>query len=321
MALFQGVSSIQIEQAMAERKIPPLKPRLRDISKPMSIDTKRILIVSTWRTGSSFLGELIHSAPGVFYSYEPLHFSESHSSIAPMDLIRSIFDCQFPVDYLRHINGLTSNGQEFISRNRRVWEVCNGSRRGLRDLCCKPDFVSTLCQHFPVQLIKVVRLRMQELNESNTRGWKVIYLARDPRGIMASRTNLTWCNQDPHCNQVSNLCRDLDDDTEKMQQLSHRWPQRFHLLRFEDLSLNVEKETEKLFKFLEMSVSLTVKVFLNTHTLGGLKTAVKDVSNPFSTSRLSSSVANKWRSTLSQSQISAINSKCSTVLSRLNYTL
>jgi hypothetical protein len=32
--------------------------------------TRRILMVSTWRSGSSFLGQLIASWPGVFYSFE-----------------------------------------------------------------------------------------------------------------------------------------------------------------------------------------------------------------------------------------------------------
>lgn len=319
MALLQGVGSIQIEQAMAEHKIPPLKPTLRDASE--SINPKRILIVSTWRTGSSFLGELIHSAPGVFYSYEPLHFLEGikDGTERSTDLIKSIFNCQFSTDYLQHVNGLTPNGQEFMSRNRRVWEACNRVKGS--SLCAKKEFVSRLCTHFPVQLIKVVRLRVEQLNEASTKGLKVVYLARDPRGIYASRLNLTWCQDDPHCSQVSNLCRDLDQDSERMQQLSHRWPDRFYLLRFEDLSLNVKKETEKLFRFLEIPVSMTVKVFLNTHTLGSSRINNSDSSNPFSTSRLSSSVANQWRSKLSEEEISDINSKCSPVLSRLNYTL
>ena len=326
MALLQGVSSIQIEQAMAEHKIPPLKPTLRDVSEP--IDPKRILIVSTWRTGSSFLGELIHSAPGVFYSYEPLHFMEGKNGRS-MDLIQSIFNCEFSTDYLRHVNGLTQNGQEFMSRNRRVWEACNRVKGS--SLCARKEFVSRLCTHFPIQLIKVVRLRMEHLNEASIKGLKVVYLARDPRGIYASRLNLTWCQNDPHCSQVSNLCSDVDRDSERMQQLSRQWPDRFYLLRFEDLSLNVKKETEKLFQFLQMPVSLTVKVFLNTHTLGSSSSSSRrnksaeaaanhNSNNPFSTSRLSTSVAHQWRSKLSEEEISVINSECSSVLSRLNYT-
>ena len=30
-------------------------------------EAKKVLIVSTWRSGSTFLGEIIASSPGVFY--------------------------------------------------------------------------------------------------------------------------------------------------------------------------------------------------------------------------------------------------------------
>lgn len=82
----RGVAAIQIEEAMAERKIPPLKPILNDPSAPLSTTMKRILIVSTWRTGSSFLGDLILSAPSVFYSYEPLHFIDEKFTQLPSTL-------------------------------------------------------------------------------------------------------------------------------------------------------------------------------------------------------------------------------------------
>ena len=43
----------------------------------------RILVVSTWRSGSSFFGDLLQSHPGTLYVYEPLkHLSESRVSLA-----------------------------------------------------------------------------------------------------------------------------------------------------------------------------------------------------------------------------------------------
>lgn len=84
--IYRGVAAIQLEQAMAERKIPPLKPILNDVNAPLSTTMKRILIVSTWRTGSSFLGDLILSAPSVFYSYEPLHFIDEEFTQLPSTL-------------------------------------------------------------------------------------------------------------------------------------------------------------------------------------------------------------------------------------------
>ena len=35
---------------------------------------KKILIVTTWRSGSTFLGDLLNHYPGTWYSFEPLHY-------------------------------------------------------------------------------------------------------------------------------------------------------------------------------------------------------------------------------------------------------
>jgi hypothetical protein len=75
--------------------------------------TKRILIVSTWRSGSSFLGQLIASSPGVFYSFEPM---AKH--------VPFLFRCHFPDDYIRFINGTNH-----VKLNRRIWNECQYHER------------------------------------------------------------------------------------------------------------------------------------------------------------------------------------------------
>jgi len=76
-----------------------------------------------------------------------------------MELIRSIFRCQFSEDYLRHINDREKG--DFMSRNRRVWDACQHDP----DLCLRPDFVQSLCLRFPVQLIKEVRLTLNQIEQ------------------------------------------------------------------------------------------------------------------------------------------------------------
>ncbi len=48
--------------------------------------------------------------------------------------------------------------------------------------------------------------------------------------------------------------------------LVKRFPNRHYLLKFEDLTSNVEIETDKLFRFLEMPVTVSTKAFLDSHT-------------------------------------------------------
>ena len=56
---------------------------------------KNILIATTWRSGSSFFGNILNQYPGTFYSYEPLHYlsnfvSNSKNSGANWDNLNSI---------------------------------------------------------------------------------------------------------------------------------------------------------------------------------------------------------------------------------------
>ena len=56
---------------------------------------KNILIATTWRSGSSFFGNILNQYPGTFYSYEPLHYlsnfvSKLEISAANCDNLNSI---------------------------------------------------------------------------------------------------------------------------------------------------------------------------------------------------------------------------------------
>ena len=35
---------------------------------------RNLLVATSWRSGSSFLGELLNQVPGTFYYFEPLHY-------------------------------------------------------------------------------------------------------------------------------------------------------------------------------------------------------------------------------------------------------
>jgi hypothetical protein len=320
--ILQGIGAIGIEQAIAEHKILPLEQsgklenQLVNTFLTSPVPMKRILIVTTWRSGSTFLGEIIQSAPGVFYSYEPLYYFEQHSG-SKTELIQSLFRCQFSANYLRFINGLPENSQNFMLMNRRVWEACQHNRT----LCYRPEFVGELCSYFPIHLIKVVRLRIKELSslladEKSSKDWKIVYLVRDPRGVMSSRANLPWCQPDPACNDPERLCAEVEEDLEWEKRLRSQFPDRHYFLKFEDLAANVQTETEKLFRFLGMPISDPVKVFLAKHTQSNETRA-----NPFSTIRQSNTVASEWQTKLASSEILNITNVCTPLLKTLNILL
>ena len=59
------------------------------------------MLVTTWRSGSTFLGDLIASQPGTFYHYEPLaHLSivqvrSGHLAVEAVDTLRSLMRCNY----------------------------------------------------------------------------------------------------------------------------------------------------------------------------------------------------------------------------------
>lgn len=278
---------------------------------------KRILIVTKWRSGSTFLGEIISSAPGVFYSYEPLLYFEKYSG-SKMELISSLFNCQFPSDYLRIVNGLPAgkDSQNNMIRNRRIWDECYYNRT----LCYQPEFVSHLCPYFPIHIVKAVRLRVKELSQflaidPSSKDWKIVHLIRDPRGIMSSRNSLTnWCFTDPNCIDVNHVCAELQEDLELIRQLINEFPDRHYLVKFENLAVNAEIETKKLFSFLGMTVTEPTRAFLNSHTQSGNQTK----SDPYSTFRQSNNIAYGWKTSLSEMEIANITEICSPVLKELS---
>ena len=62
---------------------------IRIISQPIPLpynwtikySQTKVLEIGAWRTGSSFLGELISQYPKTFYSYEPLHVLSGRVSL------------------------------------------------------------------------------------------------------------------------------------------------------------------------------------------------------------------------------------------------
>ena len=65
--------------------------------------TRNILIVTRGRSGSSFLGDLLSRYPGVFYSYEPLHFKDGIlGKEEVINLVKQVFKCRPEKGFFEH---------------------------------------------------------------------------------------------------------------------------------------------------------------------------------------------------------------------------
>ncbi|XP_076042632.1 carbohydrate sulfotransferase 5-like isoform X2 [Oratosquilla oratoria] len=298
-----------------------------EIGKPVPPKSaRRVLLLSTWRSGSTFLGDLVKSYPGTFYSFEPLHhlLKNLHLQEGPLvenvtSLIRDISTCNLEphdeyVSYMRNYTFL-------IEHNARLWSVCLRNR----DLCFDKTFISRMCSLMPVNVMKTVRMGLQPvlpLLKDPELNMYVVQLVRDPRGSLHSRMKLSWCKSKA-CSDPATVCNDLFYDLQLSKVVSQQFPDRYRMLRYEDLSMEPESVTRDLFKFLNLSYHSEVDKFVKTHTSVKKKSWMKGArrGNAYTTYRDSKTTATAWRGALNYSSVAEIQRVCAEPLKLLGYRI
>lgn len=127
------------------------------------------LIVSTWRSGSSFLGELLNAVPGTFYNYEPFMIYKQRQIRGhpfgnnAVRILKDMFNCNFEnasngeIEYFAYVRKIKRIVNQ-IKHNRRLWEICSLEEELF---CYNATVASRLCRLFPFLSVKVVRFRLQ----------------------------------------------------------------------------------------------------------------------------------------------------------------
>lgn len=171
-----------------------------------------IYLHATWRTGSSFLGELFNQHPDVFYLYEPMWhiwqalYPGDAGSLqgAVRDMMNALYRCDFSV--LKLYAGSPNITTSFIfgwKMNKVICSepLCDAHKRheiGLvrQDLCakCQKRDIRELereCKKYPVVVIKGVRVldmsTLVPLMKDPAINLQIIQLFRDPRAVHNSR--------------------------------------------------------------------------------------------------------------------------------------
>ncbi|XP_069060393.1 carbohydrate sulfotransferase 7-like [Pleurodeles waltl] len=207
-----------------EGTVPPGEHRQEGVTGdpsrgPEELPKQHIYLHATWRTGSSFLGELFNQHPDVFYLYEPmwhlwqaLYPGDAESLQGALrDMLRSLFLCDFSV--LRLYFGPRSQQTNLTTSSLFGWHtnkvICSQplcpnashprARLGLLDgaecrSACPPRPLRELeaeCRRYPAVVIKDVRLMdagvLLPLLRDPALNLRIIQLFRDPRAVHNSR--------------------------------------------------------------------------------------------------------------------------------------
>lgn len=138
----------------------PDKKSLTDYTPATGGQPIRSVVITTWRSGSTFLGDILNTLPGNYYHYEPLldfdivQVREEPLATKAIRNIKHLLNCEYSA-----MNEYLTFGEDhtyLFKHNTRLWRQCLDHPH----LCWRPRFLTSFCKLFPWQSMKVVRLRL-----------------------------------------------------------------------------------------------------------------------------------------------------------------
>ncbi|XP_029440325.1 carbohydrate sulfotransferase 5-like [Rhinatrema bivittatum] len=300
-----------------------------------------LLILTTWRSGSTFVGHLFNHNLDVFYMMEPdkhiwNRLPQEHPNLlhTPLrDLIRSIFLCDMSA-----FSYYISNN-EFIS-NIFMWQesralcsppICPDStftqfnRTECLRKCNRVPFekLEEACRAHSYVVVKVVRILdlkiLYQLLKDPSLDLKIIHLVRDPRAILSSREGFPYLNEDDATisrvqnskNNISVVMQEICNAQVQMYKLASQDPQpflkgRYRMMRYEDLVRDPVAHIRDLYDFVGLKITPSMESWIYNVT-HGLIPNDKDLL-PFSED--SRKIALQWRERLSFQKVKEVQKLC-----------
>ncbi|XP_047499063.1 uncharacterized protein LOC125045689 isoform X2 [Penaeus chinensis] len=183
-----------------------------DVQSQKTKKQKVILLWTGWRSGSTFLGELLKRwSSKTFYSYEPLHIfkvkvhektdNPNSASISATSALRDILACDFRTHgaILKYQN----RWRWYKWANTYLMERCTKTRK-----CYDPSFVSKTCRSADVHLLKVLRLSLpwaRTFLENEDLDFQILYVVRDPRAVLRFK----FLHYDEICQNMTTSLADI----------------------------------------------------------------------------------------------------------------
>lgn len=139
--------------------------KLNDMTPETGGIPVRSIVVTSWRSGSTFLGDILNAIPGNYYHYEPLldfgikQIRDPEDQNLAVQNLKNLLNCDYGdmSDYLEY--GKTHT--YLFEHNQRLWDVCREYPR----FCWRPAFLTPFCRLFPTQSMKTVRLRLAQAEQ------------------------------------------------------------------------------------------------------------------------------------------------------------
>ncbi|KAJ7311808.1 hypothetical protein JRQ81_006117 [Phrynocephalus forsythii] len=319
------------------------------VEKPARV---HVLIVSSWRSGSSFVGQLFSQHPDVFYLMEPawhvwatMHQNGVKVLHMPVrDLVRSVFKCDMSVfdAYLPAKRTKSSLFQWEASRALCSPPACAFfqrtdiiSKHDCKTVCSRDPFskVEEACKTYSHVVLKEVRFLdlgvLYPLLTDPSLNLRILHLVRDPRAVFYSRSNIPGMLA--HDSKIvlghegvstlaimEEVCRShVRMYAAGRRALPGLLRDRYRLVRYEDIVRDPVAKVAELYEFARLSFTPSLQAWVHNVTHGnGLG------KHPFDTgSRDAVKASLAWREKLPYPQVAKLQDTCKDALALLGYQL
>ncbi|KFV17153.1 Carbohydrate sulfotransferase 4, partial [Pterocles gutturalis] len=315
-----------------------------------------ILLLSSWRSGSSFTGQIFSQHPSVFYLMEPawhvwVKMYQNSAEVLHMavrDLVRSVFLCDMSV-FDAYMSSQKKKSDLFkweASRALCSPPACDLFSRSdiitagnCRTICGKYPFskVEEACKTYSHVAIKEVRFFdlkvLYPLLTDPSLNLKIIHLVRDPRAVFSSRENTvadlerdsnivlrsqrTKGEMGPY-NTMQVICKSqVDIYKAGSQAIASFLKDRYLLVRYEDIVRDPLAKAAQMYRFAELHFTPELQKWVHNITRGkGRGAQAFDIG-----SRDALEVSQAWRKTLPFQKIEKVQNVCKDAMDLLGYRL
>ncbi|KAM4721421.1 carbohydrate sulfotransferase 4 [Rhinophrynus dorsalis] len=339
----QTVSFVCIILNLHHKPPPPVKKH----------DRKHLIIISTWRSGSSFTGQLFSQHPDVFYLMEPAKhvWTTMHQNSATVlqmavrDLIRSSLLCDMSVfdAYMSSDKIKSSLFQWETSRALCSPPACHMFKRNdiipqgdCRTVCSKYPFetIEKACKTYNHIVLKEVRFFdlkvLYPLLHDPSLNLKILHLFRDPRGVFFSRQKINSALSgdtyiilgDTGKDELETAYKVMEEICKSQVEMYQtaintnysRLQNRYLMVRYEDIVNDPIKMSQMMYQFTDLRFTPKLKTWIYNITHG------KGQGSSFViNSRDALNVSTAWRENLSFETIQKVQSVCKDAMDVLGY--
>lgn len=299
--------------------------------------TKKVILFTHYRSGSSFMGSIFRQNALIHYMYEPFKlvvtYGDKHAAKTLQPHIGNytldLLNCRFHTVLKQARTVLNST---VISKHvREVFEQTM-TRYGNSE-SIHINLLQDVCHSYPINVMKIIRgtdlQNMAPLMQEHD--VTVILLVRDPRATIISRLRVEAAAL--HRSYYDHIARSVTDKvitdmarshcrilTRHMHFLNNAsdysglYREHLAVIRYEDLAYTPLEVTRQVYKFLRQPLPMEVVHWLQRHTSGPAR-----LQSPFSLLRNSQFAADSWRTLAPSSIITTIEHHCVHVLNYFGY--